>query len=249
MSKFSTKVKYINTNHPNIRLGLLKGNYEELPENEPVFHMSIHQYYEHRPFGNLFGIDFDNMSLAEFVSDFELRKTNVKDAIPLLDNKGYIVPRSKTAILRYYLHFDETEDLARGLLILFHPFRDELKDIHSRNVVDLMHDDKDAIEELRSKYEKHMNLVGFLQEVEKLQEDRDDNDEENEEQPIEIDDLDELLETTSEKDIENFVKSMKNAAKKVLEKNKETDMPSRESLREKAMLLNPQQRQLFDDIC
>ena len=30
------------------------------------------------------------------------------------------------AVLRYYLSYDNDEDLARGLLILFMPFRDEM---------------------------------------------------------------------------------------------------------------------------
>ena len=38
------------------------------------------------------------------------------------------------AVLRYYLNYTNDEDLARGLLIFFFPFRDELKDIHSQDV-------------------------------------------------------------------------------------------------------------------
>ena len=79
MSKFSRKVKYVNTNHPRMRLGLLKGNYEDLPENEDVFHMSPHQYYEHRPYGNVLGIDFDICAWQSFslILNFERQKSRI----------------------------------------------------------------------------------------------------------------------------------------------------------------------------
>ena len=54
--------------------------------------------------------------------------------------KGYIRKRSKTAVLRYYLNYNNKEDLARGLLILFMPFRDELQDIHTEDVKKLLTD-------------------------------------------------------------------------------------------------------------
>ena len=57
MSKFSRKVKYLNTSHPNMRDGLLKSNYEELNEEESVFHLSPHDVYESRPDGEEGEID------------------------------------------------------------------------------------------------------------------------------------------------------------------------------------------------
>ena len=38
MSKFEVKVKYLNTNHPGFRDGLLKENIDELDEDKFVFH-------------------------------------------------------------------------------------------------------------------------------------------------------------------------------------------------------------------
>ena len=49
MTKFSEVVKFINTNHPNRREGLLKSNLNSLDEEESVFHNSLHNYYEDRP--------------------------------------------------------------------------------------------------------------------------------------------------------------------------------------------------------
>ena len=73
MSKFSTKVKFLSTNHPNFRDGLLKGNLDELRENESIFHMSAHQYYENRPLNNPEDmIDWEEITLAEFWANYEV---------------------------------------------------------------------------------------------------------------------------------------------------------------------------------
>ena len=166
MTKSSTKVKYLSTIHPHYRDGLLKGNIDELDENDSIFHMSAHQYYECRPYSSIdkhrINYDEDELSpnywedpsLADFWSNYEIaygqkppknsRKANL---IPMLDNKGYIRKRSEKAILRYYLTYDNDEDMARGLLILFLPFRHELKYIHSQNVKLLLAENHDRMEE------------------------------------------------------------------------------------------------------
>ena len=48
MTKSSVKVKYLSTIHPHYRDGLLKGNIENIDENDSIFHCSPHQYYENR---------------------------------------------------------------------------------------------------------------------------------------------------------------------------------------------------------
>ena len=52
LSLFSSKVKFINSNHPERREGLLKSKaeLENLEDGESVFHNSLHTYYEARPF-------------------------------------------------------------------------------------------------------------------------------------------------------------------------------------------------------
>ena len=150
MTKFSCKVKFINTCHPKYRDGLVKGNWEELGDNESPFHMSCHQYYEQRPVNDDDDpVDWDNMTLAEFMSYYEYSKRcpNSESAEPLLDNSGYIYERKRPAVLRYFLNFDDPEDFARGLLILFYPFRNEMDDIHALDVYELLNDNKQQIEE------------------------------------------------------------------------------------------------------
>ena len=110
MTKSSVKVKYVSTVHPKFRDGLLRGNIQDLSENDSIFHLSIHQYYELRPYESLnqekinyveeelMPNYWNQMSLAEVCSKYEIaygqkpanerkKKTYL---IPLLNNQGYI---------------------------------------------------------------------------------------------------------------------------------------------------------------
>ena len=186
MTRSSTKVKFISTVHPSLRDGLLRGNIEELDESENVFHLSGHQYYEKRPYSSieedcinyvqeeLNSNYWTDMCLAEFWSKYEIvyskkssnnkkQKTNM---IPLQDGRGFIRRRSEMAVLRYYLNYDNDEDLARGLLILFYPFRCEYADIHEKDVQLLLSENKDFVEEKRAIFEKYKlmsDLVSSIQ--------------------------------------------------------------------------------------
>ena len=166
MTKSSVKVKYLPTVHPHFRDGLLKGNIHELPEGESIFHTSSYGYYESRPYASdEYGVSYDDIELepnywqdlsaAEFWSNYEIvydrnakkanedgKETRVQT---LNDNKGFIRKRSETAVLRYYLNYDNDEDLARGLLVLFHPFRNEMQEIHQHDVRALLKENYDAI--------------------------------------------------------------------------------------------------------
>ena len=57
---------------------------------------------------------------------------DTSNLIKLQNGKGFVRKQIKcSAILRYYLNYSNDEDLARGLLILFKPFRNEMKEIHT----------------------------------------------------------------------------------------------------------------------
>ena len=243
MSKFSTRVKFISTNQPHMRDGLVKGNPNSLEENEPAFHLSPHQYYELRP------DELEDLCLADFVANYDYGQRETSAAIPLVNNDGYVYPRGKPAILRYYMNYDDPEDLARGLLLLFYPFRDEIADIHDRNVMDLLDENKDMVDEKRQIYEKNINLVSLIQEIEKLNDERnaDENEEDTEDNEVRGEENIEL-ETTSEKDIDDFIKSMKSAAQKDVRNNSDVTIPTINELREKIILLNKNQRLIFDDL-
>merc|ERR1712082_370234 len=164
MTRFSDVVRFINTNHPDRRDGLLKSNLDDLEEQESIFHNSIHNYYEIRPLegkcletireGKSHDVTWDRLCLADFVANHNIAyKSAVKNeerVIELLDGKSFISKRKRPCVLRYFLKFDNEEEYYRALCILFLPFRDENKDIHSCNVKDLYFDNQDEIEGNRS---------------------------------------------------------------------------------------------------
>merc|ERR1712030_308922 len=74
--------------------------------------------------------------------------------IKLQDEKSFISKRKRPCVIRYFLKYDNEVEYYRALCILFLPFRNEKKDIHSRNVKDLYFAKQDIIERNRNKFEK-----------------------------------------------------------------------------------------------
>ena len=89
--------------------------------------------------------------------------------------------------------------MARGLLVLFHPFENEMKEIHEKDVIELYNTLKKDIEKKRSSFEKHKTLTDVLNQIV-----REKN--ENVEEDETSDDLI-LEETTTNSDIDEFEKS------------------------------------------
>ena len=67
----------------------------------------------------------------------------------LLNGKGFIRKRLESAVLRYYINYDNDEDMARSLLILFLPFRSEMEEIHNQDVKELLSTSEGFITEKR----------------------------------------------------------------------------------------------------
>ena len=251
MSKFSTKIKFLSSNHPDYRSGLLKENYKDLEENESLFYMSSQEYYEKRPEGYSYGVDWDAMTLAEFESEHE-RSSNPShsqrpNAIALLDNCGFLFRRTKRAVLRYFLNYEDPVELARGLLVLFFPFRDEESEIHNKNVMELLYENQDSIEDKRKIFERNMSLIDLINDIAKnREENNDDNDDEEEDEEIEVDDF--IGETTEEKDIDDFLKAAKQAAMAKIRRTLDMSVPDEDTILERIIMLNHSQRLIFDDI-
>ena len=186
MTKSSVKVKYLSTVHPSFRDGLLKGKIEELPDGENIFHTSAHEYYENRPEkSDDPDVNYDEeelqkaywtkLSSAEFWSKYEIvydksarknLKTGSKTKVQILkNNKGFIRKRSEMAILRYYLNYNNDEDLARGLLILFMPFRNEQTEIHEKDVKEVLNGCKDIIQEKCMLFEKYKVMSDLIRNI------------------------------------------------------------------------------------
>ena len=248
MSKFSEVVRFINSNHPDRRDGLLKQNFDDLPAGEPLFHNSIHDYYMSRPHNSPgCETDWENMTLAEFVANYnvvqKLSKNPRNETATLLNKKGYVVKRSKQCVIRYFLHYENDQEYHRGLCVLFLPFRDEMRDIHGQNVLELYEVNKDQIDNVRGQFEKHQEMVNVIKEHEKNQEKPpEDLDDDEEEEKFEDE------ETTNPSDVEQFIKETKAAAKKKLSNSYPAETVSDDKYLEMINSLNSEQRKIFNDI-
>ena len=139
---------------------------------------------------------------------YEGKNKNVgkqKHSIKLLGDKGYIRRRSRKAILRYYLPYENTEDFCRSLLILFFPFRDEMNEIHNKDVINLFEKNRDNIRKNRMLYDAYEIMTDTIKEVQKLYEDNDQNNDEDDDDQ-EDPDHHVFVETTAEEEISDFEK-------------------------------------------
>ena len=259
MTYSSVAVKFLSTIHPHFRDGLVRANLEDLNEDESVFHTSLHQYYENRAMKCKSDVNYEDfelkegywetLSLAEFWSLYDIvygenkrDKSGKLQYIPLENKKGCVKRRTNRCILKYYLNYNNDEDLARGLLILFHPFQDENKEIHEQNVIELYEKNKKRVDERRNLFEKHKIITDIVNTLSKEREESN-VDDTSEEEVLES-------ETTSIDEIESFEKWAKSQAKIHLKKHDDlTKLVKVSSLRESILTLNEQQRLVFDDFC
>ena len=194
---------------------------------------------------------WDDLDLSEFWSKYEIvynkdakkNRKKKKTKIISLNNGSFIRRRLVKAVLRYYLNYDNDEDLARGLLILFKPFRNEMNEIHRQDVKQLLFDNRYLIENKRNLFEKYKlmtELISSIQsEIDKSSEEKVEDEEGT---------GDKETESTSMADIEDFNKWARNQATKDLANFKRlTDLCDMNKLRSRISTLNKQQRRLFDD--
>lgn len=80
---------------------------------------------------------------------------------------GYFVKRQEPAVLRYYLRYDDEVELARGLCVLFYPFRNEMNDVHSHDPLQLYNENKNTIEAKRKKYKHKSKINELIRNIEK----------------------------------------------------------------------------------
>ena len=250
MSKFSIRVKYLNTSKPDKRDGLLRQDLDNLDSDEPAFYPSPHQYYERLPEEWLIKNDTvevkkSELCLADWWSEYDHFTTGEPtgvDAVLMKDKKGWFRRRSERAVLRYYLPFDDEVELARALCILFLPFENEVRDIHKKDPIKLLADNHDVIDKNRRKFEKNNLINELINNLEREQEEDEESDDEND------DCLEE--ETTNMSDlIEQQEAYDKQKAREALPKDDTTnDYLDPIELRKYIASLNPQQQLIFDDI-
>ena len=89
----------------------------------------------------------------------------------------------------------------------------------------------------------NINLTGLIKEIENIQQEKDEKDD--------TDDAENQcmnMETTNEFDIDEFITSAKRAAQKNVARTEDTGTPEIESIRQRIISLNGQQRRIFDDL-
>ena len=255
---------FVQTGHPNKRDGLVKAHLEELEENDDPFYNSIIDYYVHRP------KDLENVTLAQFVRDYKIvyRSKAEKEADEhvntamtddytenendtgtvrcLLNKKGKFRHNNKHTMVRYYLSKQSELEIKRSLLVLFVPFRNELKEIHEVpgfSVDDIYEKHKNTIETIRKQFEPNRQLLLNLEKaIDEYDADEAENNSDPDDDMICEDDQNENSETTSKKDLQHFI----NLADK--KSNTEIDVAKRETICESIKQLNTEQRQIFDDV-
>ena len=270
MVKSSVKIKYLSTCHPNFRDGLLKGSLEDTDEeNESIFYDSPATYYENRPmnkgeedYGEEDEEDENNfdsteiqegfwkkLTFSEFWSQYDIvyAKQRPPNCHKLRNKNVFIRRRIKPAVLRYYLRYDDIDECCRGLLILFYPYRDEMTQIHEKDVKELVKNNATTIMAIKAQFEAHKVMTDLINDVQKLYDEQTSH-AEPEDSTDEVDD-DNFTETTTEHEVLDFEHWARSQAERQLKSVKEyTNVQEISALRKSIIGLNFQQRLIFDDI-
>ena len=164
---------------------------------------------------------------------------------------GFIRKRKHKAIIRYYLDVKNKENYNRGLLTLFWPFRNEERDISSKDptleIEAIMENpEKKRLFEIQLKtYQPYRELVDEL--INKVNTENEniaaDSDIEDEEENMSGDENSLQEETTNTEDINDWLNDV-NASKK----EDTIDMITYDELKMRVNSLNFQQRKVFDDV-
>ena len=121
---------FVNTSPPEQRVRMLKSHQELAqlhPDSTEVYANNLFHYYTSRP------RTLENLCLADFAAKFVRRSHNetfeTSEKVITWPNKAQFYKLKRNRILRY-VRFDirkDPENHYRELLLLFHPFRDEMK--------------------------------------------------------------------------------------------------------------------------
>ena len=266
MTQFSRKIKYLSTSDCQNRDGILKQDLDNLEEGESAFLKSAVDYYEKRP------DSLEMLTLADFWSRYEIvygkkneknidevddnfdnddeRQSRSLQRYQLKDDFGTIRERTTPAVLRYYLNKSDEYETIRGTLILFHPFRNEYEEISSQHLkivwekIQQNELQKKMIESQLDFYQPYQSILdGINSWIEDQKQDEEEEEDDYDDDENVVEDYDKVeLETTDNKNIDDFVKQSKR------EKIQETDLMCKKTLLQNIGLLNRQQRKIFDDL-
>lgn len=143
LSQASESDVYINTGHPNERVGILKSliDLQSLdPSSTDIFKNNLLDHYKNRPHD----LTFDTMSLAYFAAyytfstkilctheDENTDHEGIGNWIELLNSDGYVRKRRKARIIRFrrYNRVQDPDNFYREQLMLYINWRDEITEL------------------------------------------------------------------------------------------------------------------------
>merc|ERR1711962_51248 len=261
MCSSSRKKKFIQTLPPEKRDGLLKPNIEELDDKDDIFCYNIIDYYQNRP------DSLEDISLASFAANYEYYKTmpNKKDknkdytkddnideddnnedednitekTLLLKNNMGYLKERNKRAIIRYFKgKYDDDITRIRCVMLLFHPFRNEVLEVHNNEkILEKYNDNKELVQYEQSLFEPHPEFIEFVENIEQ------EIIEEDEQHQEELDNEFVEEDTTKPEELQDWLKKQG----KVYEGSK-LNLEDKKKLNKRINTLNVQQRKILDEL-
>merc|ERR1711989_3783 len=144
---------------------------------DDIFCYNIIDYYQNRP------DSLEDISLASFAANYEYYKYNTntiqiqddniqeddnnedeenitEQTLLLKNNMGYLKERKKKSIIRYFKgKYDDDITRIRCVMLLFHPFRNEVLEVHNN-------EKKELVQYEQSLFEPHPEFLEFVENIE-----------------------------------------------------------------------------------
>merc|ERR1712030_125343 len=209
-----------------------------------------YEYYKHNT--NTIQIQDDNIEEDDNNEDEEIITKNIQDdnieeddnnedednimeeTLLLKNNMGYLKARKKRSIIRYFKgKYDDDITRIRCVMLLFHPFRNEVIEVHNNeNILDKYKECKEVVEEEQRLFEPHPEFMDFLENIDK------ENIEEDEEQQEQLDNEFVEEDTTKPEEVQDG---------KVYDGTK-IRLEDKKKLNKRINTLNVQQRKILDEL-
>ena len=152
---------------------------------------------------------------------------------------GYLKERKKRSIIRYFKgKYDDDITRIRCVMLLFHPFRNEVLEVHNNEkILEKYNECKERVEEEQSLFEPNPEFIDFLENIEQ------ENIEEDEEQQEQLDNDFVEEDTTRPEEVQDWLKKQ----------GKQYDgtkirLEDKKKLNKRINTLNVQQRKILDEL-
>merc|ERR1712240_347930 len=156
----------------------------------------------------------------------------------LKNNMGYLKERKKKSIIRYFKGKHDDITRIRCVMLLFHPFRNEVEEVHNNDkILEKYNEWKETVEREHRLFEPNPEFMDFLETIEQ------ENMEEDEEQQEQVDN--DFLEddTTRPDELQDWL----NKQGKQYD-GTEIRLEDKKKLNKRINTLNIQQRKILDEL-